>query len=935
MAWQLIYTSAPRLLEAGRTGFGTVARHRAVSGMLASTVERFSQFARLPGHDPRRVVHTYRVLTVAGASYHVFTRLRDAGSDYTGRTNHLAQHVIAEAREIRALAASGLTPADVLLAIPWRESWTEGPRFLDPSEEIDLSNFPQAASSAWAAITGNPASARLLGTPQALKGCYLILPPEARALELFREAMIEAPQGGWQTSLTTSLEPNDEVGDFRWIGLPFDSPLRTQAEVSNRLLLDLTQPAKLPAPPEPPAKVPLPEPERAAPVTTHPPAEIRSPKKVTLGRPPASTAPVSQMGGWSPEPVTTSSKKKTNTVLMAFVAVSLLSASIAGFFMWRHFTTTHEHATFQDQIKEVWDKHGLVLKNTRKSLGDEPDLEKGRALLGSLDAYVRGLLQVLKNADLKGSLPTPEDTKNLPDFEDLKNAFNHWKQIHAEASASSASKASELLHTYDEWLEKRKESWSNLSAQIKKIGSLPDVDQGTRAKFVNDAKELLRKKPQDKLDISTWEKFNERLGKDSEIAEWLRIWAELDGGSKVQVAQNAQRNGSLPTWLTAEAQKVLAAHDKALAEKTEAERKSMQDKAAKTADTPKHKIEDADSLDGTHPIFIFNSTDEATKTTKEGIDKAEKLPFKDEKDKEAHPKELHLYVGGWADRNPIGEARQGSKTGELIEWVEHLESSKTRWIYGEFKAQQNKSDLLEFDEAGAMTRLPARAKDGLRIVARKNDDEKSVLFDVRIIPAASPPTKPVASPPTKPVLWQTVTGTSLIESTTIKLHGIRHVLSRLKWPGGQPTYQLSQEGAPHGQNDVEIQLADEEPCVVKPPSGFEQQVAEWNTEVQKLNKDIEDLNTAIQKCDQDLAENETKNLAKNQKDQNRARIDTSKSKKVIARNGKQEALGTLQNEKPTFELKPGTYLLRGNNTVVCRLVVTSASDQSDSSTKKQ
>ena len=63
MAWQLIYTSAPRLIEAGRTGFGTVARHRAVSGMLASAVERFSQFARLPGHDPRRVVHAHRILT--------------------------------------------------------------------------------------------------------------------------------------------------------------------------------------------------------------------------------------------------------------------------------------------------------------------------------------------------------------------------------------------------------------------------------------------------------------------------------------------------------------------------------------------------------------------------------------------------------------------------------------------------------------------------------------------------------------------------------------------------------------------------------------------------------------------------------------------------------------------------------------------------------
>ena len=52
MAWQLIYTSAPRLLEAGLTGFGTVARHRAIPPLVVKAVERISQFARLPGYDP-------------------------------------------------------------------------------------------------------------------------------------------------------------------------------------------------------------------------------------------------------------------------------------------------------------------------------------------------------------------------------------------------------------------------------------------------------------------------------------------------------------------------------------------------------------------------------------------------------------------------------------------------------------------------------------------------------------------------------------------------------------------------------------------------------------------------------------------------------------------------------------------------------------------
>ncbi|MCA1964412.1 MAG: hypothetical protein LDL31_10745, partial [Prosthecobacter sp.] len=127
MASQLIYTSAPRLLEAGRTGFGTVARHRAVSGLLVASIERVSQFGRGPGQNPRRVVLSHRILHAGAGSYHVFSCIRDAGSDYTGRTNHLAHHLIADAREARAAAEVGLTPANILQQMRWRSTWTEPP----------------------------------------------------------------------------------------------------------------------------------------------------------------------------------------------------------------------------------------------------------------------------------------------------------------------------------------------------------------------------------------------------------------------------------------------------------------------------------------------------------------------------------------------------------------------------------------------------------------------------------------------------------------------------------------------------------------------------------------------------------------------------------------------------------------------------------------
>ena len=71
MPWQLIYTSAPRLLTAGQTGFGTVARHREVPPLVVSAVERATQFARLPGMDVGRVVFSHRVIDAAGARHSV------------------------------------------------------------------------------------------------------------------------------------------------------------------------------------------------------------------------------------------------------------------------------------------------------------------------------------------------------------------------------------------------------------------------------------------------------------------------------------------------------------------------------------------------------------------------------------------------------------------------------------------------------------------------------------------------------------------------------------------------------------------------------------------------------------------------------------------------------------------------------------------------
>jgi hypothetical protein len=100
MAQQLVYTSSPRLLQAGRTGFGTVAMHAGIPSWLQSEIEGFSQFSRLPGLDPSRVILCHTIFGQGDRKHHVFSRIQDCGADYTGRTNHIAHHFIFTAAEI-------------------------------------------------------------------------------------------------------------------------------------------------------------------------------------------------------------------------------------------------------------------------------------------------------------------------------------------------------------------------------------------------------------------------------------------------------------------------------------------------------------------------------------------------------------------------------------------------------------------------------------------------------------------------------------------------------------------------------------------------------------------------------------------------------------------------------------------------------------------
>lgn len=266
MAQQLVYTSAGKLLDAGRSGFGTVARSKSLSPLLVSAIERVSQFANIRGTERSRVIFVHRRIVAANNRVHLISRIADAGADYTGRTNHIAHHLIVSQEEMNHAAARGITPADILMQFPWLPRWEGAPKFFGPEEDVPLERAIQpsggiSARAAWTQLTGNPSHARLLAWEGAPRNGVLLVPRGADPLGLLAEALAEFGPQSWSRTFTTNLETTDEMADFDWVVSSPENFREIEARCGARALLDLSQSHTLPVPPVPVQATPQPKAE--------------------------------------------------------------------------------------------------------------------------------------------------------------------------------------------------------------------------------------------------------------------------------------------------------------------------------------------------------------------------------------------------------------------------------------------------------------------------------------------------------------------------------------------------------------------------------------------------------------------------------------------------------------------------------------------------
>lgn len=250
MPQQLIYTSAPRGVVAGRAGHCTVARSAAMRDALMLQLEKLSYYQHLSlSGGQERPIHCCRVVDIRGSRYHVLTRIEDAGLDFTGRTNFLAHHLIFAPEEVRQFAS----PPVILRDWPgWIKSWTKDPELFESenwSSLAGLSGSKMIPATSWQQLTGDAVNGYGILETRAGIAFRVDGLAEQQILSLFAESLelleLRDPRRdfratAWQYTFTTSMQEQDNPADFRWRCLHSDNPASNRfAGPDSRALADV------------------------------------------------------------------------------------------------------------------------------------------------------------------------------------------------------------------------------------------------------------------------------------------------------------------------------------------------------------------------------------------------------------------------------------------------------------------------------------------------------------------------------------------------------------------------------------------------------------------------------------------------------------------------------------------------------------------------
>jgi len=248
MSQELIYTSAPKGLQLGSSGFSTVMRTKGLSTAIAPRLEELSGYRELYSpNDPRAasnpVAFSHVHIAVGASKQSVLSRVCYAGLDYSHRTNKFAHHVVLEAGETVPAGPAWLLAQTGFM----RTTWDGNPTIIPVGIAVPNSAETQAGCGTWAALTGDAGWAGVLAETAGThseKPVFLVVDPQMDALQLLREAIaLLPPAKRWQATFSTYYTSLPSGVDCRWRCILSNSP---EAAAAKRLpgakIIDLTSP---------------------------------------------------------------------------------------------------------------------------------------------------------------------------------------------------------------------------------------------------------------------------------------------------------------------------------------------------------------------------------------------------------------------------------------------------------------------------------------------------------------------------------------------------------------------------------------------------------------------------------------------------------------------------------------------------------------------
>ena len=208
MSQELLNTSAPRGLKPGASGFCAVAMTAGMARLLEEQLMSLSGYRWIhpAGHpdaarNPIAFAH-WRVMS-GGREMSVLSSVRDAGVDYSQRSNRLAHHLVIDPTE-----QSDAGPAWVLRQPDVVESrWDGELRTWPVGRAIPRGDNPPRPCTAWATAAGDAGWAGVLAEAFLLdpsKPAYLIFAPGTEVLPLIAEAIALLPTAlRWRVTFNT------------------------------------------------------------------------------------------------------------------------------------------------------------------------------------------------------------------------------------------------------------------------------------------------------------------------------------------------------------------------------------------------------------------------------------------------------------------------------------------------------------------------------------------------------------------------------------------------------------------------------------------------------------------------------------------------------------------------------------------------------------